>query len=115
MPLAEAGLGRIWRLIQHLPDDARFYAAVAEDSPDAARAAPDVATWPRTDRLLASVVDELAIANWQRAGGKKNKRPELLTAPKRRRRVTPSRAEWKMTPQQVWAALGPLADKEMPR
>lgn len=72
---------RIRRLVRSLPDESRFVSAVAGDTPSGAGkgALPDVGGWPRRDRLLASIIDELAIANWQRGQGK-GKRPQLLTA-----------------------------------
>jgi hypothetical protein len=75
---------RIRRLVRSLPDDSRFVSAVAGDTPSGAGkgALPDVSGWPRRDRLLASIIDELAIANWQRGQGK-GKRPDLLTAARR--------------------------------
>lgn len=76
---------RVDRLIRGLPDDARLSRRIAEATPPSKGATVDVGGWPRTDRLLASIVDELAIANWQRAHGK-GKRPDLLTAPKRKPR-----------------------------
>lgn len=72
---------RVRRLVRSLPDDSRFVSAVAGDTPSGVGrgALPDVTGWPRRDRLLASIIDELAIANWQRGQGK-GKRPQLLTA-----------------------------------
>ena len=37
--------------------------------------------WNTTEHLLASVVDFLAVANWQRAGGKRTTRPTPLPRP----------------------------------
>lgn len=82
---AELGSGRMpWtraqRLVSGLPDDSRFVRSVAGKAPSR-RGSPDITDWPRQERLLASIIDELAIANWQRSNGK-GKRPELLTARK---------------------------------
>jgi hypothetical protein len=78
---------RIDRLISELSEDSRYLtqlAATLPDPPKRAGVTPDIELWGRTDRLLASVIDELAVANWQRAGGKA-KKPPLLTSRKRRR------------------------------
>lgn len=37
--------------------------------------------WDITNQLLAAVADQLAIANWQRAGGKKADRPKPIPRP----------------------------------
>lgn len=37
--------------------------------------------WDITNQLLASIADQLAIANWQRAGGKKADRPKPIPRP----------------------------------
>lgn len=38
------------------------------------------ATWDTTDYLLAAAVDALAVANWQRGGGK-GRRPKRISRP----------------------------------
>lgn len=71
---------RLQRLVTGLPDDSRFVRRLSGSAPGR-RGTPDIGDWPRQERLLASIIDELAIANWQRSGGK-GKRPDLLTARK---------------------------------
>ena len=84
--LAGGEWARVHRLILQLGDDSKYAVAAARLAPAGGKGGPgpDISEWERTDRLLASVVDELAIANWQRSGGK-GKKPVLLTAPKRKR------------------------------
>jgi hypothetical protein len=43
-----------------------------------APAKPDTSRWTLTEQLLASIIDVLMLANWQRGGGKGNK-PPLMT------------------------------------
>lgn len=62
---------RLARLLRHLPPESATWQAVA--GPDA--------VWSTTDHLLALVVDVLQVANWQRAGDKRAKRPEPLPRP----------------------------------
>jgi len=80
--LGECGFSRMSRLLRQLPDEARLWRRLADQQPRAA-GTPDVSGWSLSDQLLATIVDELAIANWQRGGGKKQHRPSLLTAKKR--------------------------------
>ncbi len=79
----EGRFKRLLRLLRHLPPESRI-AALQADSAVATGELPDVASWGRTDQLLAQVHDQLAIANWQRAGGKK--KPVLLTDAKNKPR-----------------------------
>jgi hypothetical protein len=64
-----------WRrfgvLVRGLSHDSRFARAVSARHPapdDGGRA--DTAAWSLSERLLALAIDHLAIANWQRGGGK---------------------------------------------
>ena len=56
--------------VRHLPDDSATWVAIHGEK----------AMWGTTDYLLASVVDLLAGANWQRAG--KGPKPKPLPRPK---------------------------------
>ncbi len=78
--------GRVIRLLQQLPETSRLAQVNADRAPDHVRqtAGMDTSTWSLGDQLLATISDQLSIANWQRSGGK-GKKPQLLTDPKRRR------------------------------
>jgi hypothetical protein len=62
-----------WRrlkvLVQHLPANSTTARALGVDS------------WDLTDQLLAATVDLLALANWQRGGDKRAKRPTPIQRP----------------------------------
>lgn len=60
-------------LLRQLPESARTRVAVTD--PDVLEDAP----WNLTNLLLASVVDTLNLANWQRGG--KGKRPRPIPRP----------------------------------
>ena len=64
------------------------------------------ADWTRLEHLLALVHDQLAIANWQRAGGKKNRRPKPIS-PLARPPVT-KYGRTTMTPEEARAYLAKL-------
>lgn len=83
--LAHGRFARVHRLTLRLPDSSRWVSAVSAAAPPSSAGPVDISGWPRTDRLIATVIDELAIANWQRGGGKA-KKPELLTATRKKRR-----------------------------
>lgn len=74
LPLSP-GRAYTWRrfgaLVRGLPHDTRFARAVTArlPAPDGGGKA-DMASWSLTERLLALAVDHLAIANWQRGGGR---------------------------------------------
>lgn len=57
--------------MRHLPADAALWRSVN----------PERATWTLERHLLAGAVDALRVANWQRAGSKRNKRPKPLPRP----------------------------------
>lgn len=59
----------VWDLVQHLPRDAAVHVAID----------PSLA-WSPDMHLLAFIGDQLAIANWQRAGGK-GRRPKPIRRP----------------------------------
>ena len=82
--------GRVIRLLQQLPETSRLAQVNADRAPDHVRqsAGMDTTTWSLGDQLLATISDQLSIANWQRSGGK-GKKPELLTDSKKRRRGKP--------------------------
>ncbi len=56
-------------LLQHLPPESATHTALLGPQ------------WTRTDHLLATVVDVLAIANWQRQGKKGAPRPKPVRRP----------------------------------
>jgi hypothetical protein len=41
----------------------------------------DALMWDINNQLLAAIADQLAIANWQRSGGKKSERPKPIPRP----------------------------------
>lgn len=61
------------------------------------------ANWTLTEHLLALIHDQLAVANWQRAGGRKSKRPKPIS-PLLRRPVT-KYGQTSRTPEEVKAYL----------
>lgn len=61
------------------------------------------ADWTRLEHLLALVHDQLAVANWQRAGGKKGKRPKPIS-PLIKNKVT-KYGETDRSPEEVKAYL----------
>jgi hypothetical protein len=61
---------RAFRLVTMLPAESRFARAAAGPRGE----------WRINDYLLAAVVDTLAVANWQRGGGK-GRRPKPLPRP----------------------------------
>jgi hypothetical protein len=68
-------------LTKHLPADS----ATAE--------AIHGAGWSTTEHLLALIADQLAAANWQRAGDKTKPRPQPLPRPGEQRGLAMSGAE----------------------
>jgi len=81
-----------WRrfssLMHHLPAESAFKAEFAvrtrqEQDEQPSSTFTDISDWSLTNQLLAHVVDVLAMANYQRGGGKGSK-PKLLTAGSRR-------------------------------
>lgn len=64
------------------------------------------ADWTRAEHLLAIVADLLAIANWQRAGGKRSKRPKPIS-PLAKPKVT-RYGRTTMTPDEAKAYLAKL-------
>lgn len=62
--------------LNNLPSDSAFQRSLAGDA----------GLWTTTDYLLASVVDFLAQANWQRGGGK-GQRPKPIERPGTRKRI----------------------------
>lgn len=84
--MAQGEWARVDRLVDGLGESSRYITALSLTLPSAGKGQkPDVEGWARTDRLLATIIDELAVANWQRGGGK-SKKPDLMTTQKRRRR-----------------------------
>ena len=57
--------------IQHAPQGSAVFRAVAGDS----------APWGLSEQLLASVLDVLNMANWQRGGNKNAPRPKPVKRP----------------------------------
>lgn len=101
--LAQGRWAKVKRLITQLPAASRFVINVSRGAPDDGKA-PDLTWWHRTDRLLATIIDQLTIANWQRSGGKK--KPELLTDPP----PPPTKPRVKLDQEKVRAhlrAIGP--------
>ena len=50
--------------------------------------------WTTTEHLLASVVDVLAVANWQRSGRSRGRRPQPIERPGNRRTKRYGRAKY---------------------
>jgi len=74
--------------MHHLPAESAFKAEFAvrtrqEQDEQPSSTFNDISDWSLTNQLLAHVVDVLAMANYQRGGGKGSK-PKLLTAGSRR-------------------------------
>lgn len=61
---------RLARLVRQLPPESATWQSFTGPEP-----------WGTTEHLLALIVDVLQIANWQRAGDKRAKRPEPLPRP----------------------------------
>jgi hypothetical protein len=78
-----------WRrfssLLTNLPVDSAFKVEFIADqeSDDNKTVGNDISRWTLTNQLLANMVDILALANYQRGGGKGSK-PKLLTSAPRR-------------------------------
>ena len=78
-------------LLQNLPEDSRFRDALTLRAKHEAKGGEaskfdeleGIAHWPMQDQLLAMQVDLLALANWQRGGGK-GRRPQMLSAGSKR-------------------------------
>ena len=71
-------LRRLNALISNLPPDCALSRAID----------PEVAAWSVTDHLLATVIDTLQTANWQRGGDANAARPKPFPRPGRTRRDT---------------------------
>lgn len=61
-------LRAIWARIQNLPPNSSFANSVNDG-------------WILRDHLLATIIDELRNANWQRAGGTDSNRPKPVERP----------------------------------
>ena len=79
-------------LLRNLPEDSRFSRALTLRAMEQAKSQPGgndfdelegISHWPLSDQLLAMQVDLLALANWQRGGGK-GSRPKMLSAGSKR-------------------------------
>jgi len=60
---------RLTVLVRKLPPESSLAGVISEGQ------------WGLTDQLLAGIFDQLALANWQRAGNKKAKRPKPIPRP----------------------------------
>lgn len=68
--------------------DLRAFALHAPHTSALARAVHgEAAAWGPTEHLLATVIDVLQIANWQRAGKKGGPRPKPIPRPGDRKRI----------------------------
>jgi hypothetical protein len=70
-------------LLHGLPNDSMFKILFSqretEEKDKSSSLNATIADWPVQDQLLATIVDLLSLANYQRGGGKGSK-PKLLTA-----------------------------------
>lgn len=85
---------RVLALIRHLPRDAATKREVAGD----------VTAWGETEHLLALAIDTLNVANWQRAGDKRNPRPRPVPRPGdpvTRHRMTPEQVRDRLLEQKA--------------
>ncbi len=72
---------RINRLVQQLPEESRYVVAASREYTTSG-GIPDISNWRRSHQLMATIIDELTIANWQRSGQKK--KPRLMTEARKR-------------------------------
>ena len=106
-----------WRrfgvLLSNLPKGSVFVAKLAvRVAKEAPKGEPDpfqsIDDWDLSDQLLAHVVDQLAIANWQRGAGKGGK-PHLLTAGPTKSGKVDSRVDARA----ILAKIGPRREQEL--
>ena len=67
--------------------------------------------WGVSEHLLAAVVDELSVANWQRSQGKQRDFPKPLPRPGKQEPQSNKKRESSLTPEQKLAALRARAPK----
>lgn len=108
--------GLSWRrfgvLVEGLPEGSAFVAALvaqrdAEPAPEGEGEGMDQSKWSLTEQLLGIMVDVLAVANWQRGGGK-SKRPTQLMGEDKPRRSEAEKPKPAMSQDEVRRVLGEL-------
>lgn len=75
-------------LVEQLPPEARTLRAMTKDAPKKMDGDAKVDEWPLEAQLLALIHDTLAVANWQRGGGKG--KPTTIVQKRRRSTSRPT-------------------------